>query len=101
MLFAAAFLLNACDTTNYAAKQEAKTPDAPAAPTDIVVGSRVTLRVSLSFPPGGAPLLFQRNTIVTTAQLVGNVPFCRFAPASAGVDRAIKPETLRHTRHRL
>jgi hypothetical protein len=92
MLFAAAFLLNACDTTNYAAKQEAKTPDAPAAPTDIVVGSRVTLRVPLSFPPGGAPLLFQRNAIVTTAQLAGNVPFCRFAPASAGVDRAIKPE---------
>lgn len=94
LLVAAACILNACDTTNYAAKQESKTPDAPAAPTDIVVGSLLTVRVPLSFPAGGAPLLFQHNAIVTTAQLVGNVPFCRFAPASAGVDRAIKPETF-------
>jgi hypothetical protein len=92
MLFAAALLLQACDTTNYSAKQEAKTPDAPAAPTDIVVGSRLTLRTPLSFPAAGAPLLFQSNAIVTTAQLVRNVPFCRFAPGSAGADRAIKAE---------
>jgi len=91
MLFTAALLLQACDTTNYAAKQEAKTPDAPAAPTDIVVGSRLTLRMPLSFPAGGGMLLFQRNAIVTTAQLVGNVPFCRFAPASGGATGAIKP----------
>lgn len=94
LLFAAAVLLQACDTTNYAAKQEAKTPDAPAAPTDIVVGSRLTQRVPLSFPAVGAPLLFQSNAIVTTAQLVSNVPFCRFAPASPGADRTIKAETF-------
>ena len=94
VLLAAVLLLQACDTTNYAAKQEAKTPDAPAAPTDIVVGSRLTLRTPLSFPAVGAPLLFQRNAIVTTAQLERNVPFCRFAPAGAGADRSIKVETL-------
>jgi hypothetical protein len=92
VLFAATLLLQACDTTNYAAKQEAKTPDAPAAPTDIVVGSRLTLRMPLILPAAGAPLLFQSNAIVTPAQLVRNVPFCRFAPTSAGADRAIKPE---------
>lgn len=94
MLVAAAFALGACDTTNYAAKQEAKTPSAPDAPTEIVTGSRLTLRAPLNLPPGGAPLLFQGNAIVTSAQLAGNAPFCRFAPASSGVSRAVKPTTF-------
>jgi len=94
MLVFATFLLGACDTTNYAAKEEAKTPAAPAAPTAIVRGSKLTLRVPLNFPPSGAPLMFQRNAIVTPAQLAGNAPFCRFTPASSAVSRSLKPTTF-------
>jgi len=88
------FPLAACDTTNYAAKAEANTPMAPAAPTDIMTGSRLTLRVPLNLPAGGAPLLFQSNAIVTRAQLTKQAPFCRFATASPNVPRTLKPITF-------
>ena len=84
----------ACDTTNYAAKAEASTPMAPATPTDIMTGSRLTLRVPLSLPAGGDPLIFQRNAIVTPAKLARNAPFCRFATAGADVPRTLKPITF-------
>jgi len=84
----------ACDTTNYAAKAEASTPMAPAAPTDIMTGSRLTLRVPLSLPAGGDALIFQSNAITTSAKLARNAPFCRFATANAGVPRTLKPMTF-------
>lgn len=91
MLFAAMLALAACDTTNYAAQQEAQTPVAPDAPTQIMMGSRLTLRVPLELPANGAPLLFQGNAIATPAQLAGNAPFCALAGASANAPRALKP----------
>ena len=93
-LSAAAFALAACDTTNYAAKEEAKTPAAPVVVTEIVQGSKVTLRVPLDLPAGGAPLLIQSNAIVTRPQLAGNAPFCGFAGEAPGAPRAVKPTTF-------
>lgn len=94
MLFAAMLPLAACDTTNYAAKQEARTPMAPDAPTQIVTGSHMNLRVPLELPASGAPLLFQGNAIATRAELAKNAPFCRLAGASADAPRALKPTTF-------
>ncbi len=91
---AAVLLLGSCDTTNYAAKQEAQTPSAPVAPTQIVTGSKLSLRTPLSLPEGGAPLLFQRNAIVKQSELADNAPFCRFTAASSGVPRTLKPTTF-------
>ena len=93
-LIAGALLLGACDTTNYAAKAEASTPAAPEVPTAIVIGSKLTLRVPLQLPAGGAPLMFQRNAIVNPATLANDAPFCRFTPAGSGAPRALKPATF-------
>lgn len=93
ILVAGALLLGACDTTNYAAKAEAKTSAAPEVPA-IVIGAKLTLRVPLEFPAGGAPLMFQRNAIVNPATLANDAPFCRFASAGSGVPRALKPATF-------
>lgn len=89
-----AFLLAACQPPNYASQQEAQTPVAPAAPADILTGSRLTLRVPLTLPVKGAPLLFQSNTVVTRAELAHNAPYCRFTAAGAGAPRAVKPATF-------
>ena len=93
ILIAAALALTACDTTNYAAKQEASTPAAPVVVTEIVQGSRIALRVPLDLPGGRTPLLLQNNAIVAPSQLVG-VPYCRFAGASPQSPRAVKPTTF-------
>jgi len=86
--------LAACDTTNYAAKQEAQTPTAPDTPTQIVVGSRLTLRVALELPASGAPLFFQGNAIATQSELARNAPYCRLAGATASAPRALQPTTF-------
>jgi hypothetical protein len=91
---AAVLVLDACTPTNYAAQQEAQTPMAPAAPTDILTGSRMTLRVPLTLPASGGPLLFQSNAIVPSGSVARNAPFCRFATAGAGVPRTLKPVTF-------
>jgi hypothetical protein len=83
--------LAACKAPNYASAQEAQTPVAPVAPADILTGSQLTLRVPLTLPAGGAPLLFQNNTVVTRAELARNAPYCRFTPAGPGAPRAVKP----------
>ena len=93
-IIAAIFLLDACSATNYAEQKEAQTPMAPAAPTDILTGSRLTLRVPLTLPAGGGPLLFQSNAIVPSGSVARNAPFCRFATAGAGVPRTLKPITF-------
>ena len=93
-LFAAMLSLAACDTTNYAAKKEAQTPMAPDAPTRIVTGSQMNLRVPIEFPASGAPLLFQGNAIATRAELAKNAPYCRLAGASPNAPRALKPTTF-------
>lgn len=93
-LFAAVLPLAACDTTNYAAKKEAQTPIAPDAPTRIVTGSQMNLRVPLELPANGAPLLFQGNAIATRAELARNAPLCRLAGASSSAPRGLKPTTF-------
>jgi len=90
-VFAAMLPLAACDTTNYAAKKESQTPMAPDAPTRIVTGAQMNLRVPLELPTSGAPLLFQGNAIATQAELARNAPFCRLAGASPSAPRALKP----------
>jgi hypothetical protein len=88
--------LGACTapTPNYASAQEAQTPVAPVAPDDILTGSRLTLRVPLTLPANGAPLLFQSNAVVTRPQLARNAPYCRFDSAGPGAPRAVKPTTF-------
>jgi len=92
--FAAALALGACDTTNYAAKEEAKTPAAPVVVTEIAKGSRITLRVPLELPADGTTLLIQNNMIVTRARLTGNAPYCGFAGEASDAPRAVKPTTF-------
>jgi hypothetical protein len=91
---ALALPLGACQAPNYASSQEAQTPVAPVAPADILTGSQLTLRVPLTLPANGAPLLFQSNAIVTRPELARDVPYCRFVPAGSGAPRAVKPVTF-------
>lgn len=93
-LAAAMLQLAACGPTNYAAQQESRTPMAPDAPTQIVVGSRLTLRVPLELPASGAPLLFQGNAIATQSALARNAPYCRFAGSQPGAPRTLAPMTF-------
>jgi hypothetical protein len=88
--------LGACTapTPNYASAQEAQTPVAPVAPADILTGSRLTLRVPLTLPANGQPLLFQGNAIVTRSKLARSAPYCRFIAAEPGAPRAVKPVTF-------
>jgi hypothetical protein len=86
--------LAGCKTPDYASAQEAQTPVAPVAPDDILTGSRLTLRVPLTLPVNGAPLLFQSNAVLTRPQLARNAPYCRFASAGPGAPRAVMPTTF-------
>ena len=66
----------------------------PAESLQLATGSKLILRVPLTFPPGAAALHFQRNELVSLAGISRDLPYCRLAPASPAASRVIEPTTF-------
>jgi hypothetical protein len=65
-------------------------PPIPEPPQQVETGSRFVLGTPLSFPAGGAELLFQNERLVTAATLSREMPYCRLAP-EPGAARTLAP----------